>query len=122
MTIKPIRTDADHAAALARIDTLWDAEPGTPEADELEVLGLLVAHYEEAKFPIDAPEPIETLKFFMDQNGYTQKDLAQLIGGNRASEILHRRRALNVDMVWKITQAWRIPADLLVRPYRLTAA
>jgi HTH-type transcriptional regulator/antitoxin HigA len=118
--IRPIRTDEELAAATAEIERLWRAEPGTPEHDRLEVLGVLVAAYEDQRFPIDPPDPIEALKARMDQEGYTQADLAELLGSrSRASEILGRRRHLTMDMVWKLSRSWGIPADILIQPYEL---
>jgi len=120
MHIKPIRSDADHAAAVEEIDRLWNAEPGTPEHDTLEVLGILVDAYEEERWPLPPANPIGALKFRMEQAGYTQADLAELLGSrSRASEILSRRRYLTTEMIWKISREWGIPADWLVEPYEL---
>lgn len=116
--LRPIHTDADHAAAVAEIERLWDAAPGTPEHDRLEVLGILVAAYEDARWPIDPPDPVEAIKARMEQAGYTRGQLATLLGSqSRATEILSRRRRLTMDMAWKLSQAWKIPADTLIRPY-----
>jgi HTH-type transcriptional regulator/antitoxin HigA len=115
MFIHPIRTDADHAAALGRIEALWDAQPGTPEHDEIEVLGILVADYEDKRWPIFPPDPIDAIKFHMEQNGLRQKDLAGVIGSvSRASEILGRHRTLTVDMIRAIHAAWSIPLESLI--------
>lgn len=115
MTIHPIRTRADHAAALARIEALWQARPGTPAHDELEVLGILVAAYEDRQWPILPPDPVDAIRFHMEQNGLRQKDLAGVLGSaSRASEILHRRRALTVEMIRAVHKAWAIPLDSLV--------
>jgi HTH-type transcriptional regulator/antitoxin HigA len=115
MFIHPIRTDADHAAALGRIEALWDAQPGTPEHDEIEVLGILVAAYEDERWPIFPPDPIDAIKFHMEQNGLRQKDLAGVIGSvSRASEILGRHRTLTVDMIRAIHAAWSIPLESLI--------
>jgi len=118
--IKPVRNDHDHEEAIAEIERLWDAVPGTPEHDRLEVLGMLVADYEEERWPIDAPDPVEAIKFRMEQSGYTQSDLARVIGSRpRASEVLARKRRLTMEMVWKLSRQWKIPAETLVKPYEL---
>jgi len=115
MTPKPIHTKADHAAAIARIEALWDAERGTPAHDEIEVLGILVAAYEESHWPILPPDPVEAIKFHMEQNGLRQTELAHVIGSqSRASEILNRRRSLTVQMIRAIHAAWSIPLKSLV--------
>ncbi|MCW2245660.1 HTH-type transcriptional regulator/antitoxin HigA [Azospirillum fermentarium] len=120
--LKPIRTDADHDAAVREIERLWDAEPGTPEHDRLEILGTLADAYEATRWPIDAPDPVEAIKARMDAAGYTQADLSRLLGSRpRASEVLNRQRRLTVEMAWKLHEAWAIPAESLIRPYKLRA-
>lgn len=115
MTIRPIHTRADHAAALARIEALWDARPGTPQHDELEVLAIVVAAYEDKRWPILPPDPVDAIKFHMEQNGLRQKDLADVLGSSsRASEILHRRRPLTVEMIRAVHKAWTIPLASLI--------
>ena len=115
MTIKPIRTDSDHAAALARINELWNCERDTPEGDEFEVLCALVSAYEERRWPMLPPEPVEAIKFHMEQNGFRQKDLAQIVGSvSRASEILKRNRSLSLQNIRDIHAAWSIPLESLV--------
>ena len=115
MTIHTINTEADHAAALARIEALWNAAPGTPAHDELDVLGILVAAYEDARWPILPPDPVDAIKFHMEQNGLRQKDLAGVPGSpSRASEILHRRRALTIEMIRAVHKAWGIPLHSLI--------
>ena len=115
MAIHPIRTEADHDAAIARIEDLWDAQPGTPEHDELEILGVLVAAFEDSDWPIQLPDPIEAIKFHMEQNGLRQKDLAAIIGSvSRASEVLSGRRGLPVEMIRAIHAAWSIPLECLI--------
>lgn len=119
-TIRPIRTDEDHAAAVADIERLWDAEPGTAEHDRLEVLGTLVDAYEARRWPIDPPDPVEAIKSRMEQAGYTQADLARVIGSRaRASEVLARKRRLTLEMAWRLSTEWQIPAESLIRPYPL---
>jgi HTH-type transcriptional regulator / antitoxin HigA len=123
MEIRPIRTDKDHQAALAEIEACWGAPEGTEEGDRLDVLLALVEIYEAKRWPIDIDEsfdPIDVLNYAIEELGHTQAELAELLGSrSRASEILSRRHALTVDMIHKISEAWRIPADLLVRPYKL---
>ncbi|MFD2235941.1 helix-turn-helix domain-containing protein [Aureimonas populi] len=121
MDIRPIRSDEDHAEALAEIERLWGTPVGSPEGDKLDVLATLVEAYEEKRWPIEAPDPVEVIRYAISDLGHTQAELADLLGSRpRASEVLNRRRALTVDMVHKISSQWHIPADLLVRPYHLT--
>ena len=111
----PIHTEADHEAALARIAALWDARPGSQEHDELEVLAILVSAYEDRRWPILPPDPIEAIKFHIEQNNLKQKDLAGVIGSvSRASEILGRRRPLTVEMIRAIHNQWSIPLESLI--------
>jgi HTH-type transcriptional regulator / antitoxin HigA len=115
MDIRPIRTDTDHDAAIARIEALWEARPGTPEHDEIEVLSVLVSTYEDGRWPILPPDPVEAIKFHMEQNGLQQKDLASVIGSvSRASEVLSRRRPLTVAMIRHIHAAWSVPLASLI--------
>jgi HTH-type transcriptional regulator/antitoxin HigA len=115
MAIQPIHTEADHEAAIARIEALWNAPPGTPDHDEIEVLAILVSVYEDGRWPILPPDPIEAIKFHMAQNGYRQKDLAVVIGSeSRASEVLNRRRPLTVQMIRAIHAAWSVPLEALI--------
>ena len=126
MEIRPIRTDEDHRAALNDIDACWGAPEGSEEGERLDVLLALVDAYEEKRWPIDIDEnfdPIDVLNHAIEELGHTQAELAELLGSrSRASEILSRRRALTVEMIHKISSAWKIPADLLVRPYRIDHA
>lgn len=120
MSIRPIRTDADHAAALAEIERLWDAPEGTPDADRLDVLTTLVDAYEAQRWPTEASDPIDLLRFAIDEIGHSQTELAVAIGSRaRASEILSRKRALTIEMIDKISRAWGIPRGLLAIPYSL---
>ncbi len=126
MEIRPIRTDEDHRAALAEIDACWGAPEGTEEGDKVDVLLALVEAYEAKQWPIDVDDsfdPIEVLSYAIEELGHTQAELAELLDSrSRASEILSRRRALTVEMIHKISEAWKIPADLLVRPYKIERA
>jgi HTH-type transcriptional regulator/antitoxin HigA len=115
MQIRPIRTDADHADALRRIDELMDAEPGTPEADELDVLATLVEAYEDRHFPIADPDPLAAIQFRMEQLGLTRKDLEPLLGSRgRVSEVLNGRRALSLQMIRRLNRELGIPLESLV--------
>jgi HTH-type transcriptional regulator/antitoxin HigA len=126
MDIRPIRTDEDHRAALAEIDACWGAPEGTDEGDKLNVLLALVELYEAKRWPIEIDkgfDPIDVLNYAIEELGHTQAELAELLGSRpRASEILSRRRALTVEMIHKISEEWKIPADLLVRPYKIERA
>jgi HTH-type transcriptional regulator/antitoxin HigA len=115
MNVRPIRTQADHKAALARIEALWDAKPRTPDHDELEILSILVAAYEERRWSIPPPDPVEAIRFHMDQNGLRSRDLGDVLGSeSRASEILNRHRALTLQMIRAIHDAWSIPLESLI--------
>ncbi|PZA12266.1 transcriptional regulator [Rhodopseudomonas palustris] len=126
MDVRPIRTDEDHRAALAAIEACWGAPEGSEEGDKLDVLLALVELYEAKRWPIviaEDQDPIDVLQYAIDELGHTQAELAQLLGSrSRASEVLSRRRALTVEMIRKIAEAWKIPADLLVRPYKTERA
>lgn len=122
MEIRPIRTDADHEAAVREIEALWGAAPGTPDGDRLDVLITLVDAYEDRRWPLPAVDPVEAIKHSMAMEGRTQSDLAALLGSPaRASEILRRKRALTLPMIWALHQQWRIPAEALVKPYERAA-
>jgi HTH-type transcriptional regulator/antitoxin HigA len=126
MEIRPIRTDKDHRTALKEIEAHWGAPEGSEAGDKLEVLVTLVDAYEEPRWPIAPPkrfDPVDVLHYAIDELGHTQAELADLLGSrSRASEVLARKRALNVEMIHKISETWKIPAELLVRPYRLKKA
>ena len=119
MDIRPIRTKADHAAALAEISALMAVDPklGTPDGDRLDVLAILVQAYEVRHYPIDPADPVEAIKFRMDQQGLTPRDLEPMIGRlNRVYEVLARRRPLTMAMVWRLHTQLGIPAASLIRP------
>jgi HTH-type transcriptional regulator/antitoxin HigA len=122
MRIHPIRTDADHEAALREIEALWGAEEGSEKGDRLDILTTLVETYERQRWPIDALDPVEAIEAAMTMNGYGRADLANLIGGPRATEILARKRALTLPMIRKIAREWHVPERILVREYKLAAA
>jgi HTH-type transcriptional regulator/antitoxin HigA len=118
MNLKPIKTAKDYKLALVRMEEIFDARPGTNEGDELEILAMLVEKYEDEKYPIEAPDPIEAIKFRMEQLGYKQKDLENLIGyKGRVSEILNKKRKLTLEMIRKIHHALQISTDVLVKEY-----
>ncbi|WP_137390572.1 transglycosylase domain-containing protein [Rhodoligotrophos defluvii] len=118
--VRPIRSEADYRAALAEIDELFAAEPGSTEADRLEVLCILVAEYERKTHPVAPPDPVEFLSFAMRAQGRTQADLAEVLGSrSRASEVLSRKRHLSADMIAKLSERWSLPRDLLSAPYAI---
>ena len=103
MNIKPIKTKKDYEQALERLELIFDAKKGTENGDELEILGMLIENYENEKFPIGFPDPVEAIKFRMEQLGYNQTDLANVVGlKSRASEILNRKRKLSLEMIRQI--------------------
>ena len=118
MKIKPIKTEQDYQKALERLEEIFDAKKGTKEGDELEILGILIETYENEHFPIDLPDPIEAIKFRMEQMGYNQNDLANIIGlKSRASEILNRKRKLSLEMIRQLHERLHIPTDVLIQTY-----
>lgn len=124
MEIKPIRTEADYQAALGEIEPYFDNEPalGSAESDRFEILATLIEAYEAKHFPVEAPDPVEAIKFRMEQGGLTPKDLVPAIGRlNRVYEILNRKRSLTLNMIWKLHEMFGIPADSLIRPIKLAA-
>jgi len=117
MDIHPIRTEVDYKAALRQISTLMEAdpEPGTSEGDRLDILATLVQAYEARHFPIGAPDPIEAIKFRMEQSGLTVKDLEPIIGrSNRVYEVLNRKRPLTLAMIRRLHRSLGIPAEVLI--------
>jgi penicillin-binding protein 1A len=119
--LKPIRTEEEHGSALAEIDRLFGAPPGSDEADRLEVLCVLVADYERKAHALPAPDPVEVLSLAMQMQGRSQADLAEVLGSrSRASEVLNRRRHLSADMIGKLADAWRLPRESLSVPYPVT--
>ncbi|MCZ8355155.1 MAG: helix-turn-helix domain-containing protein [Cyclobacteriaceae bacterium] len=118
MNLKPIKTKKDYQQALDRLEVIFDAKKGTKEGDELEILGILIDQYENEHFPIDLPDPIEAIKFRMEQLGYNQTDLAKVVGlKSRASEILNKKRKLSLDMIRQIHKKLNIPTDVLIQSY-----
>jgi HTH-type transcriptional regulator/antitoxin HigA len=118
MTLRPIKTKKDHQNALVRLEKIFDAKPGSKEGDELEVLGILIDSYEKSHYPIDYPDPIEAIKFRMEQLGYNQSDLANVVGlKSRASEILNKKRKLTLEMIRNLHDTLNIPTDVLIQSY-----
>ena len=123
MEIRPIITEEDRQDALVEIERLWGADPASADGAKLDALAILVEAYEEKLWSVTAADPVAAIQSHMEWNGYTQSDLAKLLGSrSRASEILSRRRALTLEMIHKLDRQWGIPASLLVRPYNLSAA
>lgn len=116
MEIKPIRTEEDYRTTLQEIESLMTAEAGSREGERLDVLVTLVEAYERKNFPLDLPDPVEAIKFVMDQRGLTVKDLEPMIGRpNRIYEVLSRKRPLTLKMIWKLHQGLGIPAESLIK-------
>lgn len=118
MEIRPIRTKADYQAALKEIEMLFDAPPNTPAYDRLDILSTLVEAYEERHFPIEEPDPIEAILYYMDTRGLSRRDLEPCLGSRaRVSEILSRKRSLTLEMIRKLNQNLGIPAEVLIQSY-----
>jgi HTH-type transcriptional regulator/antitoxin HigA len=118
MEVRPIRTEKDYEEALREIQLLFDAASNTPEYDRLDVLSTLVEAYEKAHFPIEAPDPIEAIQYYMDTRGWSRHDLEPCLGSRaRVSEILSRKRCLTLEMIRKLHQELGIPAEILIQPY-----
>jgi HTH-type transcriptional regulator/antitoxin HigA len=118
MNIKPIKTEEDYNQALERLEVIFDAPENSHEGDEIQILGMLIENYEKEHFPIGLPDPIEAIKFRMEQMGYTQADLAGIIGlKSRASEILNRKRKLSLEMIRQLHEKMNIPTDVLIQAY-----
>src|ERR1700677_3625767 len=120
MRMKPIKTEADHVDALEEIEGLWGADEGTAEGDRLDILTTLVEAYEEAHFPLDMPDPIEAIKFRLEQQGEDKKALFSIIGNpTRVYEVLRGDRALSLTMIRQLNEHLKIPAEILIRPVRV---
>ncbi len=119
MEIRPIRTEEDYKQALREVSAYFDNEPqpGSPDGDRFEILLTLVAAYESKHYPVELPDPVEAIKFRMEQAGLTAKDLVPAIGQlNRVYEILNRKRPLTLKMIWNLHEKLGIPAESLIRP------
>lgn len=118
MDYKVIKTEDDYKLALKRLEVIFDAEPGTSEGEELDLLSLLIDNYEKKHYPIGLPDPIEAIKFRMEQLNYKPKDLADVIGfRSRVTEILGKKRKLSLDMIRKINKRMHISTDVLIQEY-----
>ncbi len=118
MTIKPIKTAIDYQQAMERLEIIFDAKRGTKQGDELEILGILIENYEKENFPIGFPDPIEAIKFRMEQLNYDQSDLAKIVGlKSRASEILNKKRKLSLEMIRQLNSKLNIPTAVLIQAY-----
>jgi HTH-type transcriptional regulator/antitoxin HigA len=121
--IKPIKTEADYQAALAEIEQLFEARPGTQEGDRLDVLATLVEAYEEQRYQLPLPDPVEAILYHMDSRGLSRRDLEPYLGSRaRVSEILNRRRPLSLDMIRRLSQGLGMPAEVLIQPYECKQA
>lgn len=120
MELKPIRTKKDHQAALAEASRLWDAPARSPEADRLDVLTLLIESYERRHYPIADPDPIEFLQHVMESRDLTRRDLESYIGPRgRVADIMNRTRPLTLEMIRRLAEGLKLPAEVLIKPYRL---
>lgn len=118
--LKPIRNEADYDAALDEVGRLWGAKSGTPGGDRLDVLATLIDAYEAKHHPIDPPDPVEAIRFRMEQQGLTRKDLEPMIGPrNRVADVLNRKRGLSIDMIRQLHDGLGISAEVLIRPSRM---
>ena len=123
MNIKPIKTEQDYANTLNQIESLMDAKPNTPQMDELEVLTTLVEAYEVQHYAINTPDPIEAIKFRMEQEGLKQKDLVSIVGSkSRVSEILNKKRKLTIEMIRNLHKQLHIPIESLFLDYKIKYA
>ena len=121
--IRPIKTEADYQAALDEIESLFDAEPGTPEEDRLEVLTTLVEAYEDRHYSLPMPDPIAAIEYHMESRGLSRRDLEPYLGSRaRVSEILNRRRPLSMEMIRRLHAGLGIPAEVLIQPYEYEKA
>jgi HTH-type transcriptional regulator/antitoxin HigA len=121
--LKPVRTEAEYDAALAEVERLWGAKSGTPDGDRLDILATLIDAYEAEHDPIDPPDPIEAIKFRMEQQALTRKDMEPIIGTpTRVAEVLNRKRGLSIEMIRRLHVRLGISAEVLIRPSRVGRA
>ena len=117
--LKPIRSERDYDHALAEVEDLWGAKAGTPKGDRLDILATLIEAYETEHYPMDPPDPIEAIKFRMEQQGLTRKDLEEILGTRtRVSEVLNRKRGLSINMIRALHDKLGISAEILIRSIR----
>jgi HTH-type transcriptional regulator/antitoxin HigA len=121
--VKPIRSGEDYEAALAEVETLWGSRSGTAQGDRLDVLATLIDAWESEHYPFAPPDPIDAIKFRMEQQSLTRKDLEGVIGSRaRIAEVLDRKRGLSLAMIRRLNATLGIPAEVLIRPTRPRAA
>jgi HTH-type transcriptional regulator / antitoxin HigA len=121
--VKPIRSNSDYEAALREVERLWGPKQGSRDGDRLDVLATLIDAYEAEHFPLDPPDPIEAIKFRMEQQNLTRRDLEEIIGSRtRIAEVLNRKRGLSIGMIRRLHEQLGISADVLIRPSRKRAA
>ena len=117
--LKPMRSERDYEAALTEVELLWGAGSGTPDGDRLDILATLIDAWEAKHYPMDPPDPIEAIRFHMEQQGHTRKDLEPIFGSrNRTSEVLNRKRGLSIEMIRQLHDRLGISAEVLIRPSR----
>lgn len=122
MNLQPIRNDADYEAALAEIERLFDAPPGTPESDRLEVLTTLVEAYEDRKYDLPMPDPVEAIKYYVESRGLSLRDLEQHLGNSTTvDDVLSRKQELTIDMIRRLHMGLGISAEVLIQPYAVAA-
>ncbi|WET04729.1 DNA-binding protein [Flavobacterium sp. YJ01] len=120
MNIKPIKTEEDYSLALEKVNSLFDAKPDTIEGDELDILVTLIEKYEQIHYPIPEPDPIEAIRFMMEQNGLTDSDLGIILNSrSRVSELFNRKRALTIKQIRVLNEKLHIPASTLIKEYAL---
>ncbi len=118
--VRPIKSEADYEETLAEIEKLFDAKPGTPEADRLGILTVLVEDYEDQHYPIPLPDPVEAIRYYLESRGLTRKDLESHLGSRaRISEILNRKRPLSLEMIRRLHESLGIPAEVLIQSYEV---
>jgi HTH-type transcriptional regulator / antitoxin HigA len=118
MELRPIKTETDYQNALAEIEALFDAAPNTAECDRLDILSTLVEAYEKKHYPIDLPDPIAAIEYYMESRGWSRRELEPCIGSRaRVSEVLSRKRSLSLDMIRRLNQELGIPAEILIQSY-----
>lgn len=123
MELRPIKTESDYQNALTEIEKLFDAKPDSPELDRLDILTTLVEAYEQQHHPIDAPDPISAILYYLEARGLSDRDLAASMGDTeQVTAILNRQQPLNLDIIRRLNQDFGIPAEVLIKPYSLEKA
>ncbi|MGB5714254.1 MAG: transcriptional regulator [Waterburya sp.] len=123
MELRPIKTESDYQNALQEIEKLFDAKPDSPELDRLDILTTLVEAYEQQHYPVDAPDAISAILYYLEARGLSHQDLAASIGEiEQVTAILNRQQPLNLDAIRRLNQDFGIPAEVLIKPYSLEKA